>query len=94
MSRLLFKICDTFWLTNRGLVVATDLTGEDASDKGISLRVGDALELRRPDGSRVVSGVAGIAMVNPYVPNRRLDFLLSPGVAKEDVPVGTEAWSL
>jgi hypothetical protein len=93
MSRFLFKIRDTFWLTNRGLVVATDLTGEDARAQGISLRVGDTLGLRRPDGSRVASGIAGIEMVSPYVPNRALGFLLSPGVAKEDVPAGTEAWS-
>jgi hypothetical protein len=93
MSHFLFKICDTFWITNRGLVVTTDLTSEDAKAQGIRLRAGDTLELRRPDGSRVVSGIAGIAMVDPYVPNRTLDFLLSPGVTKEDVPVGTEAWS-
>ena len=93
MSHFLFKICDTFQITNGGLVVATDLKEEDAKAKGIRLKVGDTLELRRPDGSRVMSGIAGIGMLNPSVPNRPLDFLLSAEIAKEDVPVGTEAWS-
>ena len=93
MSQFLFKICDTFQIANRGLVVATDLKEGDARAKGIRLKVGDILELRRPDGSRVMSKIAGIGMLNPYVPNRPLDFLLSAELGKKDVPVGTEAWS-
>ncbi|HEX8651573.1 MAG TPA: hypothetical protein VF708_12095 [Pyrinomonadaceae bacterium] len=93
MSHFLFKICDTFQITNRGLVVATDLKEEDARAQGIRLKVGDFLELRRPDGSRVMSKIAGIGMLNPSVPNRPLDFMLSAELGKKDVPVGTEAWS-
>ena len=93
MSHFLFKICDTFQITNRGLVVATDLKEEDAKAQGIRLKVGDILELRRPDGSCVMSRIAGIGMLNPSVPSRLLDFLLSAELGKKDVPVGTEAWS-
>ncbi len=93
MSHFLFKICDAFQITNRGLVVATDLKEEDAKAKGIRLKVGDVLELRCPDGSRVMARIAGIGMLNPSVANRPLDFLLSAEIAKEDIPVGTEAWS-
>ena len=88
MSRFLFKVIDTFWLETIGLVVATDVrTG------AVSLRVGEAIELRRPDGSRLKTEVAAIPRLRPHNPDRPFDFLLPKGVGKGDVPVGTEVWA-
>ncbi|HEV2862011.1 MAG TPA: hypothetical protein VGX48_13465 [Pyrinomonadaceae bacterium] len=88
MSTLLFTVVDTFLIEKRGLVLAADVK----SDR-VSLRVGESIELRRPDGSIVVSKVAGIAHLSPYDPERTLDILLPPDISKEDVPVGTQVWS-
>jgi hypothetical protein len=87
MSRLLFKIRDTFWLERIGLVVAVDAKSAD-----VCLRVGDLLELRRPDGSRLETEVAAIPRVCPNYPERPFSFSLPGGVGKEDVPIGTEVW--
>jgi hypothetical protein len=90
MSRFLFKIIDTFWLETTGLVAASD-----AKSRDVSLSVGERIELRLPDGSRLETEVAGIPRVR-YLsddPDLHFDFLLPGGVRKEDVPVGTEVWS-
>ena len=88
MSRFLFKIIDTFWLGRIGLVVAVDMKSADAC-----LRAGDPLELRRPDGSRLTTEVAGIPRARPNYPDRPFSFSLPGGLGKADVPVGTEVWA-
>ena len=88
MSRLLFKVTDTFWSETVGLVVATD-----ARVEAVSLRAGEPIELRRPDGSRLKTEVAAVARLSPYDPDRPLDFSLPKGLGKRDVPVGTEVWA-
>lgn len=88
MSRLLCKIIDTFWLEGLGLVVAVDAKSAD-----VSLRAGDLLELRRPDGSRLETQVAAIPHVRPSYPDRQFSFSLPEDVQKADVPIGTEVWS-
>lgn len=88
MNTLLFTVVDTFMIEKRGLVLAADVRGDQ-----VSLRVGESIELRRPDGSTVVSRVVGIARFVPYDPERTLDILLPPGISKEDVPAGTQVWS-
>ncbi len=88
MNTLLFTVVDTFLIEKRGLVLAADARSDQ-----VSLRVGESIELRRPDGSTVVSTVAGIARFVPHDPERTLDILLPPDISKEDVPVGTQVWS-
>ena len=88
MGRLLFKIIDTFWLEGIGLVVAVDAKSAD-----VSLRDGEPLELRRPDGSRLETEVAGIPRSRPNYPDRPFSFALPRGMRGEDVPVGTEVWT-
>jgi hypothetical protein len=88
MGRLLFKIIDTFWLDQIGLVVAVDANSTD-----VRLRAGDLLELRRPDGSRLGTEVAAIPRARPNYPDRPYSFVLPGGVGKADVPVGTEVWT-
>ena len=87
MSRFLFKIIDTFWMETIGLTVATDAKSAD-----VCLSVGEPIELRRPDGSRLETEVAAIPRVRPRNPDQSFDFLLPRSVRKGDVPVGTEVW--
>jgi hypothetical protein len=89
MSRFLFKIIDTFWLETIGLVATSD-----AKSRDVSLGVGERIELRLPDGSRLETEVAGIPRLR-YLsddPDRPFDFLLPGGMRRENVPIGTEVW--
>ncbi len=88
MSRLLFKIIDTFWLERVGLVVAVDAKPAD-----VRLRAGDLLALRRPDGSRFETEVAAVPRARPNYPDRPFSFSLPGSVQKGDVPIGTEVWA-
>lgn len=88
MSALLFTVRDTFWIEKRGLVLTTDIKPQQ-----VELRRGDAIELRRPDGSSVITRVVGIERAIPYDPERTLAILLPNDILKEDVPIGTEVWS-
>lgn len=88
MKNFLFTVCDTFWIEKRGLILASDVKGEQ-----VNLRDGDPIELRRPDGSTIMTRVVGIERAIPYDPERTLAILLPVDVAKESVPIGTEVWS-
>ena len=89
MSALLYIVRGTTFLKNGpGLVVFAE-----AASEGANLRVGDAVELRRVDGSAVVTEVKGFPMVGPYAFERQVPVSFSPEVGAEDVPTGTEVWS-
>jgi hypothetical protein len=88
MGHYLFKVIDTFWLGSGGLVLAADVKSAD-----VSLSVGEPLELRRPDVSRLETEVAAIPILCPSDPDRSFSFSLPGGLQKGDVPVGTEVWS-
>ena len=89
--RRILTVEDTFLLPDdRGSILSPPVTLEGAG----SLEL--ALELRRPDGSRVlVEAVAHIPHfhtadgVTPAPPEHTL---LLPAVDESDVPVGTEVW--
>jgi len=93
MKRLLFRISDTFQISGRGLVIATDVIINEAKVKGINLKIGDTIELCRPNGTHINTTIAGIEFACPVDPKHFLAFLLPSNVLKEDVPAGTEAWS-
>ena len=57
-----------------------------------SLRVGDAVELRRADGSSLVTEIKAFPMVCPF-DERWVPISFPAQVSKEDVPVGAEVWS-
>jgi hypothetical protein len=56
------------------------------------VRVGDKLELRRPDGSRSSTVLAGIMHANMLKDGSAWPIRFPETVRKEDVPVGTEVW--
>ena len=88
MGKFLFKIRETFQLEVIGLVVEVDIKFKDAR-----LKMGDEIELRLPNDLPLITKVAGIAMFNPYDPERLFSFSLPKDLNKKDVPIGTEVWS-
>ena len=88
MPRLLFKVDNTFLIRARGLVLVPGIVpvGDER------FRVGDPLRLKRPDGSEVETAISGLEMfmetMKPDIP------VLLKGLGKEDVPIGTEVWSV
>jgi hypothetical protein len=78
---LLFIVEDIFWITGRGVVLLPGLGPK-------FLRVGTAIRLIRPDGSTIDTKIRGIGF------NEYHDILIGEGIRKEDVPKGTEVWSI
>ncbi len=82
----LFKVAEVFILQGRGPVL------RPASPPTVVIRVGEQVELLRPDGSRISSRVAAIeTLCAPPKPCTYM-FILPSDFPAEDVPVGTEIW--
>ena len=81
MPHLIFKVAETFTIEGRG-VCATP--GEWGAGRA---KVGDGIELRRPDGSSFKASVVAIAYPQQ-------DILLPAEIAKGDIPAGTEIWTV
>jgi hypothetical protein len=91
MAQALFHVAELIDIRGRGLVVAADIPVSKANFK---LRIGDAVEFVRPDGSRLRPVVRGIEMVNPYNPDRSFALLVGREVAKSDIEPGAEVWQV
>lgn len=89
MNRQLFKITEVFSLENLGLVVAVDVKSKD-----VNLKINESIEVVRPDGSSLKTKIAAIPMLSPYNPERMFSFSLPKQISKEDIPIGTEVWSV
>ena len=88
MLSYLSSVEDTFAITGRGVVL---VPGVPRGEKKYFVRVGDSLEIRKPDGQRLLTRVAGIEMCSP--PSKiGIPLLLPRDVQKEDVPIGSELW--
>jgi hypothetical protein len=91
MTRCLFVVEDTFYIKGRGLVPIPGILIQDEE----RFRVGDPLLFQRPDGSCLEWKIGGIEMIHatPPRPRNEVVFLLKD-LNKEDVPIGTEVWSV
>lgn len=78
---LLFVVEQVFLITRRGVVLLPGL------GKNI-VQVGTPIRLVRPDGSTLDTKVRGIGF------NEFHDILVGQGLRKEDVPIGTEVWTI
>ncbi len=87
--RLLFSVTDTFTIQGRGIVLLPELKLVDDE----RFRVGDLVRLRRPDGTEDVVPIRGLEFLKCEDGPCKLVIMLS-GMSKEDVPVGTEVWSI
>jgi hypothetical protein len=56
------------------------------------IRVGDQIELRRPDGTVLKTSLAGIEHAKGLDGKSWWPLTLSPDIMEADVPIGTEIW--
>jgi hypothetical protein len=87
MAHKLGTVACTHFIRNVGLIVS----GLDP-ECPIRVYAGTSIVLKRPDGSVVTSRIQGLALVSPRL-CELIDFLLKD-VGQDDVPVGTEIWSV
>lgn len=84
--RRLFIVEARSTLPDRGTILAPGLTSKPDE----FFRVGDRIELRRPDGSEVRVSICGLDFFHPG-PNGECSVLV--GLSEAEVPIGTEVWS-
>lgn len=87
MRRLLFIVEETFTIFGRGTILVPGVVprGDEV------FRVGDRLELRRPDGIVAVVRIDAFDMFNPGPEGA---FAVVVALPKSEVPVGTAVWSV
>jgi hypothetical protein len=89
MSEYLFNIAESFEITGRGLVLASDLKIRQISQL---VSPGHLLEFRLASGTSFRSRVISIDLSTPFSPNRPLGFQVEPIVRRADLPIGTAVW--
>jgi translation elongation factor EF-Tu-like GTPase len=93
MARRLIVVEDRFVIKGRGVVVLPGIVPEEDE----RIRVGDQVEIRRPDGSLLGWSIGGIEIFSTPMarPRESWDYpILLIGLEKDDVPVGSEIWSV
>jgi len=58
----------------------------------LPIHVQDRLQLRTPDGRTINTYVRELGSARYQEPPRRITLIMGEGVAKQDVPAGTEVW--
>ena len=87
-NRLLLVVEATFLIRGTELAVLPGFRDE----AGERFRIGDPVLLKRPEGSDLATTIGDLARPTPN-PNR-VWLLWFNGLPKDDVPVGTEVWSM
>ena len=78
-------------IKGRGLVLVPGIVPQDEE----RFRVGDPILLKRPDDSHLGWTIGGIEMISCTAPRSRNDLpILLKDLNKEDVPIGSEVWSV
>ena len=80
----------TFAITGRGVAVDLGVPYEPPTHR---VYIGDALEIRRPDGSTLSTKVRGLE-VGGRPDKKACAILLPADVTQEDVPIGSEVWQV
>lgn len=90
MARLLFTIESVFPVRGRGIVLFPGIVpiGEER------FRAGDALMLRRVDGSELRVTIGGLDMGHGRRDRNAAVPVLVGGLAESDAPVGSQVWSV
>lgn len=83
MGRFLFNVEDRFVISDQGLVLAPGL-----GDKVKFVKTGTGIRLIRPDKSEITTSIKGITFGGNH------DILIPLTVKKEDVPIGTQVWTI
>jgi hypothetical protein len=88
--RLLLTVTETFTVPGKGIIVLLPELKPIGEER---FRVGDLLRLRKPDGAEDLVPIDGLEFLKPIRGNCQLVVTLA-GKSREDVPVGTEVWSV
>jgi hypothetical protein len=89
MSRRLLVVSQRFWLRGRGLILSPGMVPVE----GERIMVGDRVSLIRPDGTTRDATIRGTSTYPDPASTTKVDLLLDV-VSKEEVPIGTEVWSV
>jgi translation elongation factor EF-Tu-like GTPase len=93
MARRLFTVEDTFLIHGRGLILVPGIVPQGDE----RFKTGDSVLLKRPDGSALDWTIGGLEMAitnrKPHEPSPEIPIMLA-GLSKDDVPLGTEVWSV
>jgi hypothetical protein len=88
MPEFLYRVADVFDIPGRGVIATPGIPPETQG-----IRDGQRLELRRPDRSVVETHIASLLLVDPYDSQRPIQFLFSPEIRVQDIPIGTEVFA-
>lgn len=89
MVRRLFTVQDSFFIQGHGIVPVPGIVPQGNE----RFHVGDPILLKRPDGSSLAWQIDGLEVICGGPPRDDVVILLK-GLGKEDVPIGTEIWSI
>ena len=87
--RCLFRVSHTLRIQRRIVLWPGVIPQDDER-----FRIGDRVELRRPDGSFQPATISGLEIFSPAPRDGSVAVLLDESVRQEDVPIGTEVWSV
>ena len=87
--KFLFKVEDVFQIEGRGCVLIPGIPHSFSKER--SVKRGEAIEMRRPDGSTFRSTTWQIEMISTRQ-QRDHTVIMIPDVPKADIPIGTEVW--
>ena len=87
---LLSRVEDVFEIEGRGCVPVPGIS--ESVLKDVIVRRGDAIELRKPDGSSVQTHVAAVEFLDRVDQTSCIAVVLPAGFSKRDIPVGTAIW--
>ena len=89
MARKLFVVQDTIFIKSRGVAALPGIVPEGDE----RFRVGEPIILKRPDGTELSWQSGGLELMHTPRPRGDIVVLLQ-GLSKDDVPLGTEIWSV
>ena len=87
MAMLLLTISEVFEINGRGSVPFPGVSW----DMPVSLKVGQLVELRRPNGPMLRVEIGGIEHLTPN-PHKMTPLLFN--LPRSELPIGTEIWTL
>ena len=86
-TKLAGTVAAVFLLAQRGVIIVP------VEPWDVPLKVGATLELRKPDGTYLITHVRGVEMSNPPRLDGKVGLLVGDAsLSKDDVPPGTEVY--
>jgi hypothetical protein len=84
---LIGRVFDVFLIARRGVVIVP------VEPWAAPPRNGDTLELKKPDGTCLMTHIRGVEMANPSRLDGKAGLLIGDaGLSKDDVPKGAEVY--